>query len=250
MIVPLDLEDKIIVRTASDLYPIMRKILMRETKIERELEHVWVVSLSVIHRIRVVELVSLGSLDQALLTPQQVFRIPLIKGAKSIILVHNHGGENLEPSGGDLDNTNLMIQVGQNQNIQVLDHLIINEKEFFSFERHGLMEQLQKSKKYVPQYILEKEAQKIGMKIGEKKGLRKGKKEGKREGKKEKAIYTAEKMLKDGLPIETISKYTGLKKHEIEKLIKTPAPKPKNEHNPQKTPNRTGTKPKKISQNK
>ena len=209
---------------------------MRETKIERELEHVWVVSLSVIQRIRVVELVSLGSLNEAILTPIQVFRIPLIKGAKKIIIVHNHGEDDLEPSKGDLDNTNLMIQVGNYQEIQVLDHLIINENEFYSFKRHGFMEQLQQSKKYVPQYILEQEAQKNGVKIGEKKGFRKGKIEGKREGKKEgikigeenKAIETAKKMLKKGFDLDTIAELTGLKKVDIEKLVKTPATQTKN----------------------
>ena len=53
-----------------------------------------------------------------------------------------------------------------------------------------------------------------GMKIGEEQGIKKGK----REGKKEEKIETAGKMLSDGLPIETISKYTGLGTEEIEKL--------------------------------
>ncbi|MGD2088471.1 MAG: hypothetical protein PVH61_20000 [Candidatus Aminicenantes bacterium] len=39
-------------------------------------------------------------------------------------------------------------------------------------------------------------------------------------GEENKAKKTARKMLEDGLPIETISKYTGLKKDEIEKLLK------------------------------
>jgi hypothetical protein len=34
-------------------------------------------------------------------------------------------------------------------------------------------------------------------------------------------INAAKKMLEDGLPIETISKYTGLMKNEIEKLRET-----------------------------
>ena len=46
-----------------------------------------------------------------------------------------------------------------------------------------------------------------GIKIGEEKGKNEEKKE------------TAKKMLEDGLPIETISKYTGLMKKEIERLL-------------------------------
>ena len=42
----------------------------------------------------------------------------------------------------------------------------------------------------------------------------------KKEGKKEEKEDTAKKMLEDGLPIETISKYTGLMEKEIERLRK------------------------------
>ena len=42
-----------------------------------------------------------------------------------------------------------------------------------------------------------------------------GKKEGKREGKKETAMI----MLEDGVPIEKISKYTGLTEKEIKALM-------------------------------
>jgi predicted transposase YdaD len=40
--------------------------------------------------------------------------------------------------------------------------------------------------------------------------------------KKEEKEDTAKKMLEDGMPIETISKYTGLPEKEIEKLRKIP----------------------------
>jgi predicted transposase/invertase (TIGR01784 family) len=45
------------------------------------------------------------------------------------------------------------------------------------------------------------------------------KKEGKREGMKAKAKETAKRMLEDGVPIETISKYTGLTEKEIKALM-------------------------------
>jgi predicted transposase/invertase (TIGR01784 family) len=45
-----------------------------------------------------------------------------------------------------------------------------------------------------------------GIKIGEEKGIEKEKKE------------TAKKMLEDGLPIDTISKYTGLTEKKVKKL--------------------------------
>ena len=45
------------------------------------------------------------------------------------------------------------------------------------------------------------------------------KREGKREGMEVKAKETAKRMLEDGLPIETISKYTGLTEKEVKALM-------------------------------
>ena len=62
---------------------------------------------------------------------------------------------------------------------------------------------------YVPIWLRgeREEGIKIGEEIGEKRGEKKAK------------IETAKNMLKDGLSIESISKYTGLKRKDIEQLI-------------------------------
>ena len=50
-------------------------------------------------------------------------------------------------------------------------------------------------------------------------GIKKGKEEGKEEGKIEGKMEIARKMLEDKLPLETISKYSGLTIDEIKKLV-------------------------------
>jgi predicted transposase/invertase (TIGR01784 family) len=54
---------------------------------------------------------------------------------------------------------------------------------------------------------LKQEGKQEGIKIGEEIGM------------EEKAKETAKRMLEDGLPIETISKYTGLMEKEIKRLL-------------------------------
>lgn len=49
-------------------------------------------------------------------------------------------------------------------------------------------------------------------------GMAEGMAEGKAIGAKENAIAIAQKMKSDGIPLKTISKYTGLKLNEIKKL--------------------------------
>ena len=57
-----------------------------------------------------------------------------------------------------------------------------------------------------------------GIEKGKKEGLEKGIKEGREEGIKEGIISTAKRLIKMNIPIENISKATGLTKEEIAKL--------------------------------
>jgi DNA repair protein RadC len=109
----------------------------------------------------------------------------------------------------------------------VLDHVIITEKSYYSFQTSGLLERLEASNKYVLPFELEKqfheemeeEVKRIkeeskkkiqeSLKIGEEVGLKKG---------EEKIEKIARQMLKDGTPIDHIVKWTGLTDKQIQKL--------------------------------
>ncbi|NCD35516.1 MAG: hypothetical protein EOL87_19215, partial [Spartobacteria bacterium] len=60
--------------------------------------------------------------------------------------------------------------------------------------------------------------EKIGIEKGEKIGIEKGEKIGIEKGARERALATAQAMKSDGVPLETIAKYTGLTANEIEDL--------------------------------
>jgi predicted transposase/invertase (TIGR01784 family) len=89
---------------------------------------------------------------------------------------------------------------------EVANQMKWSKEELEAYDARGIYIQDERGR---IEYALEE-----GLKIGEEKGINKGK----IEGKKEEKIETARKMLADGLPIETISKYTGLTTKEIEKL--------------------------------
>jgi DNA repair protein RadC len=214
MNIELTEEQKIQILNSSDVYMVMKQILMRENKIERDFEHVYVVCLASNNTIINIELVSLGAIDETVLKPMQVFRIALIKGACKLILVHNHPHGDLKPSEPDRDVTDHMIQVGNIVNVKVLDHLIITEKYYFSFKDDGLMDELNKSTKWVPTFIEIDRIKKEALKLGEKKGRKEGRKEGKKEG----IIKVAQKMKKSGVNLDHIKKFTGLSKKDIEEL--------------------------------
>ncbi len=146
--------DKIKVHQSDDLYPLMQRILLRENKIDRNREHLWVIGLESNYRILFVELISLGSVKRTIAEPMEVFSLALQRRAVSIILCHNHPSGNLEASSYDKDITDRLIQVGRIVNLPVIEHLIISERSYFSFKDRGLMKKLSHSTKYVPNYEL------------------------------------------------------------------------------------------------
>jgi DNA repair protein RadC len=222
MNIELTEEQKIKILNSSDVYMVIKQILMRENKIERDFERVYVVCLASNNTIINIELISLGAIDETVLKPMQVFRIALIKGACKLILVHNHPNGDLVPSEPDKDVTDQMIQVGNIVNVKVLDHLIITEKYYFSFKDDGLMDKLSKSTKWVPTYIeierIKKEALKLGEKKGRKEGLKEGEKIGMEKGIDKGIKKVAKTALKKGTAIDHIAEITGLSIEEIKKL--------------------------------
>jgi DNA repair protein RadC len=59
--------------------------------------------------------------------------------ASGIIVCHNHPSGNLNPSESDSKITQKIKEAGNLLDIQLLDHLIISEKEYYSFADNGLL---------------------------------------------------------------------------------------------------------------
>jgi DNA repair protein RadC len=206
MDITLSEAERIKILNADDLYDIMQRILLRENKIDKNREHFWVAGLENNHRLLFIELISLGTVNKTFAEPMEVFSLALQKRAVKIVLIHNHPTGELKPSDSDKDLTDRLIQVGLIVNTQVVDHLIITEKSYLSFEDTGLMEQLKKSTKWVPAYKeqerIKNEAKEIGVQIGM----------------IQKAKQIALELKKQNISIETIVLATGLTEEEVRKI--------------------------------
>ena len=194
--------ERIKILNSDDLYGIMQKILLREQKIDQIREHFWVIGLENNNRILFIELISLGTVNKTFAEPMEVFSLALQKRAVSIILCHNHPSGELRPSDEDKDITDRLIQVGIIVDLKVIDHLIISNKSYLSFKDIGLLEELEKSTKYVPPYVLAKRMKKEAAEIAKRKNT----------------IEIAKQLKRNGVDNETISLSTGLTIEEVEKL--------------------------------
>ncbi|MCP4703913.1 MAG: JAB domain-containing protein, partial [candidate division Zixibacteria bacterium] len=199
MEIELSEAEKIKITYLGDIYKIMRDILLREEKVGRNKEHFWLVGLSDENVLLFVELVALGSSNQFVIYPNEVFQLAVQKLSKYIILVHNHPGQNLKPSEADKDLTDHLLHVAEILSLKVIEHLIINETDYYSFWQEGLLDELRKSQKYAVKYIEEEKLLKKGEEKGRREGFEKGKEEGLKEGKEEGLKEGVEKGKEEGL---------------------------------------------------
>ncbi|MCH9813020.1 MAG: DNA repair protein RadC [Epsilonproteobacteria bacterium] len=81
----------------------------------------------------------IGTLNQTLVHPREIFAYAISDRAASIIIAHNHPSGELRPSLEDKLVTQRIHEVSQIMGIELLDHLIISKKGFYSFKEHNLL---------------------------------------------------------------------------------------------------------------
>jgi len=98
-----------------------------------------VVLLDTKNQIVSIEDISIGSLNASIVHPREVFQPAIRKSANAVVLIHNHPSGHPEPSTEDKRVTERLIEAGQLMGIQVLDHIVIGDLNYFSFKEHDLM---------------------------------------------------------------------------------------------------------------
>jgi DNA repair protein RadC len=90
------------------------------------------------NRIVCLEIVSVGTLNQAIVTPRDTFKTALLSNAAALILVHNHPTGDPSPSSEDLEVTRRLREAGELLGIKVLDHIIVGDS-YYSFVERGVI---------------------------------------------------------------------------------------------------------------
>lgn len=108
--------------------------LMRETK-----EMFLTLHLDGKNRIICLDLVSIGSLNQSIVHPREVFKSALLSSTASLILVHQHPTGDPAPSQEDIAITRRLKEAGEILGIKILDHIIVGDGEYLSFVERGLL---------------------------------------------------------------------------------------------------------------
>jgi DNA repair protein RadC len=95
------------------------------------------------HLIRVEE-VSIGSVNESIAHPRDIFRPALVSSAYAVIVVHNHPSGDASPSQTDHSLTRRLAEAAELLQIKLLDHIIIGAPAdgspgYFSFKEAGVL---------------------------------------------------------------------------------------------------------------
>jgi DNA repair protein RadC len=93
--------------------------------------------LSTKHHVIAYHEVSRGTLDATLVHPREVFKAALLANAAGIVVAHNHPSGDPMPSPNDVAVTRRLVQAGELIGIPLIDHLVIGDGAFYSFQREG-----------------------------------------------------------------------------------------------------------------
>jgi DNA repair protein RadC len=127
-------DSKIKIENSVQVAKVFQSILYLEDDVNQAKEHFYVMHLDVRSQIKMVELVSLGTLTSSLVHPRETFRRAIMQGSASILVAHNHPSGEPDPSDEDTKVTKLLHEAGRLLGIDVLDHIIFTAESFYSFK--------------------------------------------------------------------------------------------------------------------
>jgi DNA repair protein RadC len=126
-------EDKPVVKTPEDVVNLVGSRLKGKKK-----EYFLAILLDMRNQLIKIAEISVGSLEASIVHPREVFKEAISASAASVIFAHNHPSGVPEASEDDINLTKRLAKAGEIVGIEVLDHIIIGDKNFLSLKREGL----------------------------------------------------------------------------------------------------------------
>ncbi len=106
---------------------------------ELQHEEFWIIYMNNANKIQLKTQMSKGGITGTIVDTRLIFKKAIELAATGIILCHNHPSGTLKPSISDITLTKKVKNGGDVLDIKVLDHLIITEKQYYSFADEGIL---------------------------------------------------------------------------------------------------------------
>ena len=84
-----------------------------------------------------VRTITVGTLNQSLVHPREVFADAILDRAASVLCVHNHPSGSVTPSTQDIEVTIQLEKAGDILGIRLIDHIIVTSENYVSLKERG-----------------------------------------------------------------------------------------------------------------
>ncbi|PJA40821.1 hypothetical protein CO178_01505 [candidate division WWE3 bacterium CG_4_9_14_3_um_filter_34_6] len=111
--------------------------LVKPFLLHKHREHFITVALDSRRRLIAIDNISIGTVNQTLVHPREVFKAAINRRASYLILAHNHPSGDTNPSVDDLAITERLLNVSKTIGIPILDHLIVSDSGYMSFKKEA-----------------------------------------------------------------------------------------------------------------
>lgn len=85
------------------------------------------------------KLLFMGTINQSIVHPREVFKEAYLLSASSIVCMHNHPSGDVTPSREDIELTKALVKIGQVANIPVVDHIVVSNEKYYSFYENDIL---------------------------------------------------------------------------------------------------------------
>ncbi len=121
------------ITSAKDVYQVLAEYSCKQQ------EHFMLITLDGASKVIEKRVIFIGTLNQSIVHPREVFRPAILDNAAGVIIAHNHPSGTLEASRADIQITQRLKEVAKLVGIELLDHVIISKNGYYSFSDEGLL---------------------------------------------------------------------------------------------------------------
>ncbi len=124
--------DKVVLNSPQKIY-----LYVKDLFIDKKQEYFYTLYLDNRNHLIEKKLLFIGTVNKSIVHPREIFKYAYIFSASSIIIVHNHPSGDSNPSKEDIMLTKNIIEIGTINKIPLIDHLIIGNNNYYSFNDNG-----------------------------------------------------------------------------------------------------------------
>jgi DNA repair protein RadC len=123
-----------VLKTANDIYNFLKPEIIGIQK-----EIFFVIYLD--NRCKLIEkkIISIGTSTGSLVDIKEIFKYALKNNSYYVIIAHNHPSNSTNPSKNDVELTKKIVESGKIMNVNIIDHIILGNNNYFSFLENNLI---------------------------------------------------------------------------------------------------------------